>query len=56
MTINFDDLGDLDNLSGTLRIIVTDKPIPANTKYLTWEHRMSVNGFMNMKSTEFIGL
>ena len=39
MAINFDDLGDLDNLSGTLMFIVTDKPLPANTDYLTWEHR-----------------
>ena len=42
MDINFDDLSNLENLndlSGTLRIIVTSKPLPANTDYLTWEHR-----------------
>ena len=42
MDINFDDLENLEelkNLSGTLRIIVTHKPLPRNENYLTWEHR-----------------
>ena len=42
MDINFDDpgnLGKLKNLSCTLRIIVTHKPLPRSENYLKWEHR-----------------
>jgi len=38
MDINFDDLENLEelkNLSGTLRIIVTHKPLPRSENYLT---------------------
>ena len=42
MDINFDDLEnpeDFKNLSSTLRIVVTNKPLPRSENYLTWEHR-----------------
>ena len=42
MNINFDDPGNLEelkNLSGTLRIVITNKPLARNENYLTWEHR-----------------
>ncbi len=42
MDINFDNPGnlvDFKNLSGTLRIVVTHKPLPRSENHLIWEHR-----------------
>jgi len=41
MDINFDNpenMEELKNLSNTLRIVVTHKPLSRNENYLTWEH------------------